>query len=108
LRCYNLTFLDRILYVYQGLLTGITYPYVRNKFKGMSTEVKLEDAIEFAFNFSLFGLSIGPVSSLGVSIRPIQVREEITKLLQILKQKSPDSVLEIGKLTAGLSFYSHA
>jgi predicted O-methyltransferase YrrM len=86
------------------LLTGITYPYVRNKFKGMSTEVKLEDAIEFAFNFSLFGLSIGPVSSLGVSIRPIQVREEITKLLQILKQKSPDSVLEIGTANGGTLF----
>ena len=52
------------------------------------------DAVDFAFSFQVFG----------ISIRPIQVKYEITKLLEIVTELKPRVVLEIGTAGGGTLF----
>jgi len=52
---------------------------------------KLEDYVNLAFSFELFG----------VKIKPIQVKSEILTLLKILMNLRPRAVLEIGTAYGG-------
>lgn len=54
----------------------------------------LNDAVNFVFNFNV----------LGIDIRPSQVKEEITELLEILAKHKPRFILEIGTARGGTLF----
>ena len=54
----------------------------------------INDALEFAFSFRSFG----------VSIKPLQVKYEIAKLLEIVTQIKPRNLLEIGTANGGTLF----
>lgn len=58
----------------------------------------IEDYVNLAFNAST------PLPFLCASIRPIQVREEITELLKILANRRPRFILEIGTARGGTLF----
>ena len=83
-------------YIFWELLGNTFFlPLVTKKFikkaKGISST---NEAIEFAFNFNYFGLSI----------RPGQFKDEITKLLDIVLQLEPHQILEIGTAKGGTLF----
>jgi cephalosporin hydroxylase len=74
-------------------LSGLGYilvPFVVKKFKNSARGIEsIHDALDFAFSFQAFG----------VSIKPVQVKYEIAELLEIAEGVRPKVVLEIG--TAG-------
>ncbi len=69
-----------------------------NKGKFLNKEIKkindIKDIIQFAFSFQY----------LGFTIRTCQVKYEITKLLEILKELKPKTILEIGTAGGGTFF----
>ena len=69
-----------------------------NKGKFLNKKIKkisdINDSIKFAFSFQY----------LGFSIRTFQIKYEITKLLEILKDIKPKTVLEIGTAGGGTFF----
>ena len=65
-----------------------------DKLKKLNRVQGINELVDFAFSFS----------SLGIDIRPSQVKEEITKLLQIIQKISPKVVLEIGTANGGTLF----
>ena len=54
--------------------------------------------VDFAFNYSLF-----PIFK-KITIKPAQIREEVTELLRILKNLKPKICLEIGTANGGTLF----
>jgi predicted O-methyltransferase YrrM len=70
-------------------------PYFIYKLKRETSKVsKLEDLVELAFNFKIDGLNIAP----------LQIKEEILKLLEILEKIKPKTILEIGTAAGGTLF----
>jgi len=80
--------------------TGIPLKLVTLKLKReMNRCYSIKDYVNLAFNFK------GPRLPLTQwSIRPLQVKEEITKLLEILVKRRPRFVLEIGTARGGTLF----
>jgi len=65
------------------------------KFKEASRDIdNVHEALDFAFSFQAFG----------ISIKPFQVKREIAKLLEIVAELRPRAVLEIGTAEGGTLF----
>jgi len=76
-----------IVYIYSPLIVV--------KFRNVVSSIdSIHDALEFAFSFQAFG----------VSIKPTQVKYEIAKLLEIMADLRPRVVLEIGTMGGGTLF----
>jgi cephalosporin hydroxylase len=74
---------------------NIYYPIVNNALRQQYEKCKdIEEIVDLAFNFQF----------LGVNIRPLQVRDEIISLLEILIKNKPMNVLEIGTAGGGTLF----
>ncbi|MGC9069559.1 MAG: CmcI family methyltransferase, partial [Thermoprotei archaeon] len=74
---------------------GLHYCIIPIIFKKLSKRIlDLNEAVDFAFNFHYFG----------VSIRPAQVKDEILGLLKLIKDLNPRRVLEIGTARGGTLF----
>jgi cephalosporin hydroxylase len=70
-------------------------PLLVFRFKALSRNIlDLNDAVNFAFDFHYFGLSI----------KPLQVREEVLDLLRLVKELNPRVILEIGTTRGGTLF----
>lgn len=67
---------------------------IRHFKKNMQNIKNIDEAIDFAFNFNYFGLSI----------RPGQFKSEITPLLDSTKKIQPKHLLEIGTAKGGTLF----
>jgi cephalosporin hydroxylase len=81
--------------VYESYLSVILMPFVVRKFKAMKKRVdNINDAVELAFEFRFFG----------ISIRPAQLENEISKLMAILAEFKPKCVIEIGIARGGTLF----
>jgi predicted O-methyltransferase YrrM len=81
-----LTFLDLI-----GL-GHFLIPIILNKFgRYVETSRSIDQAVDFAYSFQYLGLTI----------RPVQVKEEIVKLLRLLEKIKPKVVFEIGTFFGG-------
>jgi cephalosporin hydroxylase len=81
--------------VYESYLSIIPMPFVVRKFKTTKKRVdNINDAIELAFSFRF----------LGISIRPTQLENEISKLMEILAEFKPKCVIEIGIARGGTLF----
>jgi len=77
------------------LLGYILSCFVVKKFRDSVRNIdNIYDAVDFAFSFQVFG----------ISIRPIQVKYKITKLLEIVTELKPRVVLEIGTAGGGTLF----
>ena len=73
----------------------ILSPFIVRKFKRAVRNVHdVHDALDFAFSFQAFG----------ISIKPTQVKYEIAKLLEIVGELRPRVVLEIGTAGGGTLF----
>jgi cephalosporin hydroxylase len=71
------------------------YPFIVRKFKSSIRNINdVYEAIEFAFSHQVFG----------ISIKPIQIKHEITSLLKIIAELKPKVVLEIGTEKGGTLF----
>jgi predicted O-methyltransferase YrrM len=76
-----------IVYIYS--------PFTVVKFRNVISSIdSIHDALDFAFSFQAFG----------VSIKPTQVKYEIAKLLEIMADLKPRVVLEIGTAGGGTLF----
>jgi predicted O-methyltransferase YrrM len=88
-----------LLYSYNRLIAPKLYhlmmPYAIKNLKELSTNIKnIEDAVELAYSFK----------HLGISIQPLQIREEIIQLLRLVEVMRPKNVLEIGTSKGGTLF----
>lgn len=73
----------------------ILAPFIVKKFRNFVRGIEnVHDALDFAFSFQAFG----------VSIEPMQVRDEIAKFLEIVAELRPKVVLEIGTARGGTLF----
>jgi cephalosporin hydroxylase len=82
-------------YVLSCTLGYVFSPLIVKKFRSAVRGVyNIHDALDFAFSFQAFG----------VSIKPIQVKYEIAKLLEIVAGLRPRVVLEIGTAGGGTLF----
>jgi len=73
----------------------ILIPYFTYKLQREISRIgKLEDLVDFVFNFKINGLNIAPH----------QIKEEILELLKILKELNPKTILEIGTANGGTLF----
>jgi len=79
---------DSFGYLYSNYFSALFMPLVIQKFK---QDWKL-DPIDFAFSFQSFG----------VSIKPMQIKSEISKLCNVLER--PKVILEIGTANGGTLF----
>jgi len=76
-----------IVYIYS--------PFIVVKFRNVISSIdSIHDALDFAFSFQAFG----------VSIKPTQVKYEIAKLLEIMADLKPRVILEIGTAGGGTLF----
>ena len=88
------------LYVFRKLInvSGLEYvltPLIVRRFRGLVCNVSgIHEAVDFAFSFNC----------LGVSIKPSQVMYEIAKLLELIAELKPKTVLEIGTAGGGTLF----
>jgi predicted O-methyltransferase YrrM len=83
------------LYVLRSLLGHILSPLIVKKFRDSIRNIdSIYDALDFAFSFQAFG----------ISIKPSQVKYEIAKLLEIVAELKPKAVLEIGTERGGTLF----
>jgi len=77
---------------------GIGYlfiPFILRQFRSSVSKIRnINDALEFAFSFRSFG----------VSIKPSQVKYEMAKLLEIVTEIKPRNLLEIGTANGGTLF----
>jgi len=77
------------------LVARFMSPFIVSHFKELSKNISdLYEAVDFAFSFKY----------LEVSIKPSQVRYEITKLLELVAGLKPRVVLEIGTAEGGTLF----
>jgi cephalosporin hydroxylase len=85
-----------LLYVFgKSIIRYILSPFIARKFRGAVRNIdNIYDALEFAFSFQAFG----------VSIKPSQVRYEVAKLLEVVAELKPRVVLEIGTAGGGTLF----
>jgi predicted O-methyltransferase YrrM len=82
-------------YMLSCTLGYVFSPLIVKKFRSAVRGVyNIHDALDFAFSFQAFG----------VSIKPIQVKYEIAKLLEIVAGLRPRVVLEIGTAGGGTLF----
>jgi len=84
-------------FIYPIMMEWLT-PTILQKMKRETEKIfNIYDAIDFAFSFQFFTFSI----------KPAQVKCEITKLLEIVKDLKPKLILEIGTAGGGdtFSFY---
>jgi predicted O-methyltransferase YrrM len=82
-------------YVLSCTLGYVFSPLIVKKFRSAVHGVyNIHDALDFAFSFQAFG----------ASIKPIQVKYEIAKLLEIVAGLRPRVVLEIGTAGGGTLF----
>ena len=79
----------------------LLYPIIllkMNRGKFLNKDIKkinrISDTVQFAFSFQYFAFKI----------KPAQVKYEITKLLEILKEFKPKTILEIGTARGGTLF----
>jgi predicted O-methyltransferase YrrM len=85
-------FLKKISY---RVMKPILIPYFIYKLQQERLKInKLEDLVDFVFNFQIDGLNI----------TPSQIKEEILKLLKILEKIKPKTILEIGTANGGTLF----
>jgi cephalosporin hydroxylase len=90
-------FVHRVLsYIMSRTLIGYIFsPYIIVKFRNAVSSISsISEAIDFAFSFQVFW----------VSIKPAQIRYEIAKLLEIVVNFRPRVVLEIGTAAGGTLF----
>jgi len=70
-------------------------PFILRQCRNSVSQIhNINDALEFAFYFRSFG----------VSIKPLQVKYEMAKLLEIVTQIKPRNLLEIGTANGGTLF----
>lgn len=82
-------------YVLSRLFGYVLILLVLRKFRGLiGSVVEVDRAVDFASSFEC----------LGFSIRPLQNRGEIMKLLKIVDRVKPNAVLEIGTANGGTLF----
>jgi cephalosporin hydroxylase len=82
-------------YALENSLGQIFNPFIVKKFYSQSRNINdIYNALDFAFSFQVFG----------VSIKPLQVKYEIAKLLEIVAELKPKVVLEIGTARGGTLF----
>jgi cephalosporin hydroxylase len=65
--------------------------FKRHFYQSINQLKSLADLLNFAYSFRVFGLTL----------RPFQIKEEILKLLELLKDMEPKVVLEIGTAEGG-------
>jgi predicted O-methyltransferase YrrM len=71
------------------------YPIIMRRFKSSIRNIdNISDAVKFAFQFEVFG----------ISIKPIQISYEIVKLLELVAELKPKVILEIGTAGGGTLF----
>lgn len=76
-------------------MMGVLTPTIIQKMKKETDKIfNIYDAVEFSFSFKF----------LTFSIKPSQVKYEITKLLELLKDLKPKTILEIGTERGGTLF----
>ncbi len=87
------------LQTYDALVLTVATPQVIASFKTQSERVRgLKGLVEFSYRFSF----------LGFSFKPVQLRSEITELLNILQKRNIHAMLEIGTDSGGTLFlFSH-
>jgi hypothetical protein len=79
----------------KNFLGYVFSPFIVKKFRDFDRNINdICDALNFAFSFQAFG----------VSITPEQVKYEIAKLLEIIAELKPKVVLEIGTARGGTLF----
>jgi cephalosporin hydroxylase len=85
-----------LLYVFRkSIIRYILSPFIARRFRGAVRNIdNIYDALNFAFSFQAFG----------VSIKPSQVRYEVAKLLEVVAELRPRVVLEIGTAGGGTLF----
>jgi cephalosporin hydroxylase len=85
-----------LLYLFFDYIIGNLFKsLIIKKFKSFINTINdFYDAIDYAFSFRF----------LGISIKPLQVKYEITRLLEIVSQLKPKVVLEIGTAGGGTLF----
>jgi predicted O-methyltransferase YrrM len=85
-----------LLYVLRkSIIRYVLSPFIARRFRGAVRNIdNIYDALEFAFSFQAFG----------VSIKPSQVRYEVAKLLEVVAELRPRIVLEIGTAGGGTLF----
>jgi predicted O-methyltransferase YrrM len=88
-----------LLYIFrksiESFLGYMFSPFIMGKFRNSAHNIdNIYDALNFAFSFRAFG----------VSIKPVQVEYEIAKLLEIVAELKPKVVLEIGTAGGGTLF----
>jgi hypothetical protein len=82
-------------YLYTNYIAYIFSPFIIYQYKNSIRNIDgIHDALDFAFSFR----------SLGVSIKPMQIKYEITKLLDIVANLKPKVILEIGTANGGTLF----
>jgi len=85
-------------FLYPLLTTTILFKYVAFEIKRRANKCKsIEDYVDLAINIS----NAFPIAW---SIRPRQIKEEITELLKILAEHKPKLILEIGTAEGGTLF----
>jgi predicted O-methyltransferase YrrM len=89
-----------IIYTFERIMNIQLIGYIRvilckRKLKKCFSKIRgIDDALEFVFAFKF----------LGISIKPAQVKEEITQLLKLLAKLQPKIVCEIGTAGGGTLF----
>jgi len=79
----------------EGFLGYVFSPFIVRKFRSsVYNVIDVYSALDFAFSFQAFG----------VSIKPSQVRYEVAKLLEVVAKLKPKVVLEIGTAGGGTLF----
>jgi predicted O-methyltransferase YrrM len=64
---------------------------------------QIAELVDFAYQFKV-GSPIGRFCFFNLQIRPIQVKEEITQLLELLRKREPRILMEIGTALGGTLF----
>lgn len=89
------SFLKKPFKIFYSIMMKWLTPPILQKFRRETKKIfNLYDAIDFAFSFQYFIFSI----------KPRQVKCEITKLLEIVKDLKPKLILEIGTAGGGTLF----
>lgn len=88
-------FLKKIIRYLFWRLFGSVFFYLICWLKGLrDSTVDIKKAVDFTFSFNY----------VGVSIKPAQIRDEITKLLNCIRNNKPRVILEIGTAGGGTLF----
>jgi cephalosporin hydroxylase len=88
-------FIKKSINVLRNFLEYIFSPFIIRKFRSSVHSIdNIYDVLNFAFSFQVFG----------ASIKPIQIKYEIAKLLEVVAELKPKVVLEIGTAGGGTLF----